>query len=513
MTSEQLIPAKPDQTTDVTERSATAFSLAELLDFLAIPSEAKPPRYIETLLGFLSIIHGFDIPIEQNVQILELFQLRIEEEVKALEFTLLKHQNKLPLSHRVQQEVIPINDALEMLAQEYLYGLSELFDPLKTAPSRAPGAILGRAIHALNTRIILQFRSGSTPSPGSWQQLNNSFFSALRFNLQKENSGGNTPTINQMVSKTLLLAISQPSAFSGIELEFISSYLDLKAPSLEFSNTPTSPTESIFWIEPGRDAPPQPLTRRLPHPDGSPLYFSCQNIAQSALEDLNKLQQGGSLDIANSLDTRLCKSLLKKLASRWGKPSRRRFPRRRQSYRVNLCAGSHAIRNALLIALSEDDLTSEWMVTNESANGFSLMHVTGVLHQIQTGEIVSLERVSDTHIRAPKQFCIVRWVTSDNPEHVEIGVQTLCPTLYPASIFQHTTGEHFHPPIPALFLPQHHTLRATDGILIDHKHLPLSEAKVLILIEKNNIELREVQLDTSEEQTDKLEIFTLQTLV
>ena len=66
------------------------------------------------------------------------------------------------------------------------------------------------------------------------------------------------------------------------------------------------------------------------------------------------------------------------------------------------------------------ELTS-WMVTNESPDGYALMHVTGKTNRVTPGDIVALrtENVADW------QICIVRWALSENPEHLEIGLQVL----------------------------------------------------------------------------------------
>jgi hypothetical protein len=126
---------------------------------------------------------------------------------------------------------------------------------------------------------------------------------------------------------------------------------------------------------------------------------------------------------------------------------------------VEVCVGIRGIWEFLNSRGTTKPSAGEWMVTNESPRGFALMHVKGPIEPIRVGEVLGL-RTRDSHTC---HICVVRWVLSDNPEHLELGLEELAPTARPVSI-RKTRGasqESEH----VLLLPEVPSLNQAPAIL------------------------------------------------
>jgi hypothetical protein len=69
------------------------------------------------------------------------------------------------------------------------------------------------------------------------------------------------------------------------------------------------------------------------------------------------------------------------------------------------------------------------MVTNESPDGYALMHMSGQTDDVRIGDIIALQAVDEqTGMSQAWHICIIRWAISENPEHIELGLQILAPS-------------------------------------------------------------------------------------
>jgi hypothetical protein len=88
------------------------------------------------------------------------------------------------------------------------------------------------------------------------------------------------------------------------------------------------------------------------------------------------------------------------------------------------------------------------MILNESPSGYAIMHVAGELTGVISGSAIGLRAAKDK----PWNICIVRWARSENPEHIELGLELVAPTAQAVRIARHNNGGE-QAPIPALLLP------------------------------------------------------------
>ena len=148
------------------------------------------------------------------------------------------------------------------------------------------------------------------------------------------------------------------------------------------------------------------------------------------------------------------------------------------------------------------------MVTNESPDGYALMHMTGQTHQLRVGDITALQAIGDRTEAVPLwHVCIVRWALSENPEHIELGLQLLASRAQAAEIaqpFELESGK-----IAALILPETPPLRHTQSLIVRTGAIKDTKRKIIVLLEKENLEIRELRPTSLEEQTSSIEVFSV----
>ena len=89
------------------------------------------------------------------------------------------------------------------------------------------------------------------------------------------------------------------------------------------------------------------------------------------------------------------------------------------------------LASSLIDKASQQTFTStQWTILNESAGGLALSKVTDEPVQIRVGELVGLKPEKSNVWNVG----VVRWVQSDNPTHLELGVQMLAPEVTPVTI-------------------------------------------------------------------------------
>jgi hypothetical protein len=155
--------------------------------------------------------------------------------------------------------------------------------------------------------------------------------------------------------------------------------------------------------------------------------------------------------------------LLRRLVRHWTASASRQYSRLRRHARVDLCVGLHGIWRFLRQAGGDDGTpSSEWMVNNESPGGFALMHVSGPVEPVKVGEVLGVRSRDSDRVH----ICVVRWVLSDSPEHVELGLEELSPNAKPVSIARlATSGGAAAGTEPGLLLPEIPALKRAAAIL------------------------------------------------
>jgi len=141
------------------------------------------------------------------------------------------------------------------------------------------------------------------------------------------------------------------------------------------------------------------------------------------------------------------------------------------------------------------------MVTNESPDGYALMHLSGKTSRLGAGDIVALR----TENSEDWQVCIVRWALSENPEHLELGLQILATRATPAIVAFPAHGDASERQ-PGLLLPQLLPLRPAETLIVRTGTTQDGLRRMVLMIEQGNLEVREVRATHLDEQTSSIEV-------
>jgi hypothetical protein len=208
------------------------------------------------------------------------------------------------------------------------------------------------------------------------------------------------------------------------------------------------------------------LRRRHPPRDGACLYFDCSELGRIATGLVDRLSAGESpqqLGLGGQPTAADYLTVLRQAQPNWSAPPKRLLTRRRHNYAVEVCADFDALwrqtgddRDAA--APGTTYASSDWMVINESPGGYAIMSVAGGIAGIQSGSALGL-RPNAEH---PWSICLVRWARSDNPEHLELGLELIAPTAQAVQIVPRRSAALAQ---PALLLPSLSRLDRGESLL------------------------------------------------
>ena len=417
---------------------------------------------------------------------------------------------RLPVPRRLRQRTGVIQEILETLIQEYSTWLSEPFDPLTATPHRESNRYLRQVIQCIGWHIRISHLIAAPSSAGIWQQLHSAYRTGRRLGLADLPGPGHEPSLQQSYIRILLAAIAQPASFCSGELEFITSYIESNVRPIDILESPPQDRDGVFWFDLDQDFPAYALARRPPNSNALALYFACDLIARDTRELIAALTKGSpasSLGLPAFADTPAGRGVLRRLAQRWGQPPKRRYQRRRQHYRVKLCAGLEQLWKQIRHPETKGQI-SEWMVTNESPDGFSLMHISGSISHLRVGDMVAIQPTGERTEQVPRwHIGIVRWAISENPEHIELGMQQLASQAIAAEVIRPLDQKTEN--LFALLLPETPPLRDLPALVAATGLLNESEQRLILLVGQDNFSVCEVRPTTLTEQTSSIEVFSV----
>lgn len=462
-----------------TPESVASDDLARTLAWLARTDAQAAPDFAETLLGHLQQVALARLAPRQRQKLLDLFYLRSESLLATLRQTLAG--TRPPLPRPARQRIRLAQDLLETLAEAYL-----ALDDSSDAP-------LYRACRCLARHIEISHLASAPATPGLWRRLHGLYATASQRGCADLRTDDG-PSLHDCYLGTLLTAISQPASFNADDLALAIDYIATVAPRIMLSATAPA-AAGIFWIDPASDAPAFALTRRTPGADSQPCYFATDEIARLAHR-----QAAASGDQRPPAALR---KVLQRLEKLWGNPVKRKFPRRRRTYRIRLFSGLPHLWD-LFNTQAADAGASEWMVTNESPEGYALMHIHGDTLGLGIGDIVAVQLTEDEAPDTNNQhIAIVRWALSENPEHFEIGLQLL------ATRIEAATAAIAGGVDKALFLPQMPPLRHADTLIVPAGRELAPAQEVIVVTEPGNVLVREFRIGEVIEQTGRIALVNL----
>ena len=492
---------------------AEAVALAQagiraIFEWLAAPPPIHPADELLPLRTHLAALREVPAPAHQRAGALEQLYTRSISVVDQL-IPIFKNVT-LPVPRKTRHIIRSMQDLLQTLAEDMLASQGKLDEHLIRGLRQAQYLTLWRSLHALAQHLLISDMVASPPSAGIWLQLHRVFATANRAELADSRPVGELSSLRQVYYAALLLGCAQPASFTSHEIAFIADYLKRYADRAEQIPEAGPDSHGAFWINSLQDTPPFACSRKTAPSDPDVYLFSCDKLATLLDRQLAALEAGSTAQQTNLPEfagSPAGQGVLRRLANYWGRPGKRRFPRRRQNYRAIMCSGLDSLWH-----LFQDDQTSEndvsnWMITNESPDGYTIMHVSGKTGKLQVGDIAAIR----TEAGKVWQICLVRWALSENPEHLELGLQILASRAVPAvlALTPETGNTDINALLPVLILPEipalrpSQTLIAPAGTLVDYRK------KLVLIVNQENVEVREMRATKLDEQTGSIEIFSI----
>lgn len=490
------------------EHDQRAFELAGLRPMLAwldAPPAADGDQ-LAPLAMHLATLRAAAIPLTQRGALLDRLYRRSEEIVERQLPTLVGIP--LPAHRKTRALIRSLQDILRTLAEDLQLALG--FDP-ENRQVAAPQAeaVLWRSLRVLGHHLLIGNLAAAPATPGIWQQLHRSFAIARQLDLSANTPAGATATVGEVYYAAVLLGCAQPASFTSREIAFVAECLVRLAGLVDPIDERAKDSPGAFWVDAGRDAPAFACARKTAPPESEVHYFSCVRVAGQLENQLAALEAGQSaeaLGLPAFAESPAGRAVMRRLVNYWGSPGKRRFPRRRQSYRAALCAGIENLWRLFHDPEAGDaGSSSQWMILNESPDGYALMHVSGKIADMAVGDITALRTESGENW----QICIVRWAQSENQEHLEIGLQIIATRAVPAFLaLPADSGERA--PLSVLVLPETPPLRSNE-MLVAPPSARIGEAKsFVLLVEQENLTVREMRSTRIDEQNSQIEVFSIE---
>lgn len=499
--------SRPDDTLPLDDAFASGSGLRALTEWLRAPASADAGDELPPLRTHLLALREASLAAPQRQRLLDLLHARARAAIVRLLPEL--EEVVLPLPRRLRQRVRGMQDVLQLLAEDYAAPPGPAVDAPPAPGPGAPTALrVWRALDALALHLRISYLAAAPAGIGIWRQMHDLFLAARQNGLAQALPEGVHETPQEIYLNAALLACAQPASFNSGELTLAAAIVSRFGNQVSLAEAPApEASDSVFWIDPLRDAPPLPATR-VPPPADATLHFDCAPLALLLEQQLGALESGSlpqTLDLPDAVAAPAGRAVLRRLVHYWGQPGKRRFPRRRQSYRAQLCSGLSALWRLFREGDGDAVETSSWMITNESPDGYAVMHVAGKTRRLAVGDVVALR----TESGSDWQICLVRWAMSENPEHLELGLQILAPRAQPA-LLAVTDGTGAGERRPVLILPRIPTLRPEEAVIAPSGTTE-ADTRMVLLIERENLEVREIRPTHLDEQTGSVEIFSIET--
>ncbi len=483
-----------------------ALSIPETRDWLASLPSNPTPEAARSLSEQLGALNRSRAPLRERLVLTALFRDHAEKLISGLEAQV--SGMPIPLQAKPRATARVIDDLLAELAYAYKLAVAEMSERwFRFGVARRLHLPVTRAIQMLARRLVLAHRTYAPPPPMVWADMHRLYGIAQHHHIEK--LGLSKPGESSLATyrDALLLHFAEPHKLMSGEFDLTLAFLETEGESAVFiESVPQDPVDGLFLIRTERDSPGTAWSRRHTRnreiqTGDKVLVLNTARLADRALQAAETTTNpAGTLSETSQRKT----VLMRKLVRHWTASSSRQYSRLRRQARVDICIGLHGVWHFLRETSAGGTVqTSEWIVNNESPGGFAIMLVSGPVDAIKVGEVLGVRGRDTDRVH----ICVVRWVLSDSPEHVELGLEELSPNAKPVSIARlATSGGYALGSEPGLLLPEIPALQkpaailAMPGSLSSSEEFHLGEPEQLV---------RTTQLV---EQTHSLELFQFKRL-
>ena len=457
--------------------------------------------------GELAALGRADLEGAHFHRILDLFFVRAQQLSQNLKNSLT--EATLPLGKELRAMASLLVSVYESMATGYERALADA-SRLAYNKRRHPSAIAAQALHCLFQALEASCMMASPPPSNLWRR-SHALAKAARDNFEPYSTVINGITLDaEKIYKGLLaLAAAQPEGFSPGEVALASDYLAQYSATVNLQTAPPGEEGVWYWVDGHRDMGPMPPNRRIPPNHGELFYCSFQLLARLLGEQISALESGippGNLRLPDRAAARNGHATLKRLKNHWANPPHRQHSRRHNNFRAQVCVGLNDLWRLLEQGEAPEGAEAgaphmtEWMVINESPSGYAVMHVAGDVEGLVPGSAIALRPSPDK----PWNICLVRWMRSENPEHIELGLELVAPAARSVQLV-FRNGDAAQQPTPGLLLPAVPALREHAALLAPSG--AYSSRRFFIVSGENKTHIMQGRLLSLEFQTGEVELF------
>ncbi len=437
-----------------TQDRSEATAADELLRWLDGEPADELPVELAELQVQLAACAQFGLAAERMPELIDAMVQRILDAGERLRGQLLT--TAVPLPRAVYSQAKELKAALleaAALAESWLAGVA--------VDTEEAAAVAASGLRALQQALLIAGLSAAPVPAGLWRR-------AHRFGVLADD-----PSYRAM----LALAAAQPESMSARELSWLFDFLLAEADAVTLADGPAPATVEAAWVfDAAADAPPLPAAReaelaatRMRHFQLAALLARLQRWAARLDERIVATAAAGQpaesagFDSADGLPPGLAPTemltVLRRAGLRWANMPVRGHRRRRRHHAVQVCIGLGALWE-LGRGAEERGRVLDWRVVNEDPGGCAIMSISGAAAQIEAGMALGLREDGER----PWSVCVVRWVRSDNPDQIELGLQLLAPSFRSAQLAFRTAGPRVL--VPALELPALEAVRPRPAFLV-----------------------------------------------
>ena len=490
-------------------RTEEAGQAAPIFAWLATEPSDDPVLDLPQLASMLDALLSADPPPGQLFRARELFLLRARDAREMLVPRLT--ERALPLPEALFNATSQLEAISMTLAKGYVRVMADA-SSAEPAPQRGPESLARQALEMLSDALWLAGMKGALARAGLWAEAHRIFhITNTEARTTKLSAALPRGPVQGAYKRLLTLAAAQPEALTARELDWTVRYLEQCAWRAELSAQPRGDIETWdYWIDPAQDDGPVAMVRRAPPPVDGMLYFSAAELARAAtghLESLERaldagddvLPEGDLPDLPAGLSPADISKLLRCLRERWAMPPRREQMRRRSQYDVQVCVGLRSVWRMKHAGEAAAHIVN-WRVVNESPGGFAIMSVEADPGTLAAGMVLALRGEPED----PWAVCVVRWVRSDSPTQVELGLQIVSTAATPVRI-GFRGGDGPGEMLSALVLPPLAGIRRHQAIIAPAG--AYRSRRFLLVHEGERIYVAQGRLLSLDMQTASIELF------
>jgi hypothetical protein len=445
-----------------------ALSVTETQDWLASLPRHNAVEAGRCILEQVAALNRSRTPVRERLVLTALLRDYAEQLLPDLDSQIAGAH--VPLQPKPRAVARLIDDLLREFGSAYKLAVAEIQERwFKFGLARRLHLPITRALQMLSRRLVLAHRIYAPAPPGVWLEMHALFKLASEHRIEKLSLAVANDSPLAIYRGALCLNFAAPHKLMQGELDLALDFLAHSGDLAVFiAAVPLDPVDGLFVVQTERDSPGVSWSKRHARNHGTTLgpdelVLNTSRLADRAIQLLELAEELPQQQTQPESDRRHGADLLRRLVKHWTASVSRQYSRLRRHARVDLCVGLHGIWRFLRQPDDANGLpSSEWMVNNESPGGFALMHVSGPVEPVKVGEVLGVRSRDSDRVH----ICIVRWVLSDSPEHVELGLEELSPNAKPVSIARLATSGGVAPGAePGLLLPEIPALKRAAAIL------------------------------------------------